>query len=191
MTNPLLVIVSGPPGAGKTTIARELGPALGLPVIRKDDIKESLFGSLGWSDRDWSRKLGAATWRLLFLLLDRFMEARAPVLIESNFDRNLHAEQLGELSRRHGFDLVEVHCTADVEVLARRYREREASGNRHPGHEGAGYSPDDDHFVVEIAKRDHVPLGVARLTIQLDTTDLEQVDLNAIVKTIGEELDGS
>jgi predicted kinase len=187
----VLVIVSGPPGAGKTTVAQRVGPALKLPVIAKDDIKESLFESLGWSDREWSRKVGAATWFLLFLVLRRLMEAGTSVLIESNFDRRLHAEQLREMSETFGFDVIEVHCTADVETLAQRYRERQMSGERHPGHEGAGYAPDDEGFVVEIAKRDHVPLGIARLTLEVDTTAGEQVDLDGIVTTIGEAIDGA
>lgn len=188
---PLLVIVSGPPGAGKTTLARRLGPVLGTPVIAKDDIKESLFASLGWSDRAWSRKLGSATWGLLFLLVDRFMEAGTSVLLESNFDRGLHAEHLSELARRHGAVLAEVHCTADVETLSRRYRERETSGERHPGHEGVGYKHDDAGFAAEIAERRHVPLGVATVTVEVDTTSPEQVILDDIVARIREAQSGS
>jgi tRNA uridine 5-carbamoylmethylation protein Kti12 len=37
-----LVIVGGAPATGKTTLAHELGRSLELPVITKDDVKESL-----------------------------------------------------------------------------------------------------------------------------------------------------
>ncbi len=37
------VVVSGPPASGKTTLARAIAPALGLPLIAKDTIKEALM----------------------------------------------------------------------------------------------------------------------------------------------------
>jgi adenylate kinase family enzyme len=39
---PLLLIVTGPPGVGKTTVAEALAPRLGLPLLAKDDLKETL-----------------------------------------------------------------------------------------------------------------------------------------------------
>ncbi|MBF8186037.1 AAA family ATPase [Nonomuraea sp. K274] len=60
----LVVLVNGLPGAGKTTVARGLGRALGLPVFSKDDLKETLADMLerpgGVGEREWSRRLGAA-----------------------------------------------------------------------------------------------------------------------------------
>ena len=58
MTRPLLIVVTGAPCAGKTTLARRIAETFRLPLIAKDDIKESLFDSLGWKDREWSKQLG-------------------------------------------------------------------------------------------------------------------------------------
>ena len=51
------VVVSGLPGSGKTTLGRRLAPALGLPLIDKDDILERLFDTKGVGDTAWRRAL--------------------------------------------------------------------------------------------------------------------------------------
>ena len=64
-----VVLVTGIPGAGTTTVSRALSKALMLPLLSKDAIKESLFDELGVKDREWSLQLGAAANRAVWSLL--------------------------------------------------------------------------------------------------------------------------
>jgi predicted kinase len=45
-----LVLVTGPPASGKTSLAQPLARHLGRPLLGKDTIKEALFDSLGTGD---------------------------------------------------------------------------------------------------------------------------------------------
>jgi hypothetical protein len=55
-----LIVVSGAPGTGKSTIAAALGAALRFPVLSLDPIKEALADVLGLGGEDWSNQVGDA-----------------------------------------------------------------------------------------------------------------------------------
>ncbi|HXZ65727.1 MAG TPA: AAA family ATPase [Streptosporangiaceae bacterium] len=119
--------MSGPPGAGKTTLAVPLAAELGFALLAKDRIKETLYDALGLdADLAWSRRLGAASMELLWALA---ADAPAAVL-EANFwpDDPRH----GERARALGARIVEVHCSCPVEECLRRYAAR--AGSRHAVH---------------------------------------------------------
>ncbi len=155
---PLLVVVTGPPAAGKTTIAREVAARLRLPLIAKDTIKEALFDGLGTGDLAWSQRLGEATYLTMLALAEEAVGAGASVVLEANFIRGGEA-RLAALRAR----FVQVHCSAPLEVLVERYGSRE----RHPGHI--------DSKRIE-ALRDaietgrHEPLDLPGETLRIDTT---------------------
>src|ERR1051325_9463166 len=82
---PLLVVVTGAPGSGKTRVAQAVAAELALPLLAKDDIKEPLFDTLGAGDRDWSRRLGAPTYEVLSALARRLLASGASCIVESTF----------------------------------------------------------------------------------------------------------
>jgi predicted kinase len=183
---PPLVIVTGPPASGKTTLGRTLATRLAMPFLYKDGIKETLFDALGWSGREWSRKLGVATYALLFHLLEMELAAGRSLVVESNFDAERAGPSFLALRDRYGFRPVQVCCVADGAVLLERFRSRVTSGERHPGHDELANMLELEPILLR-GRLDPLPLDGP--IIEVDTTDLAHVDATAIFHEVSSALD--
>jgi predicted kinase len=166
-----VVLVSGAPGSGKTTLAIPLAAQLRLPLLSKDVIKEQLFDTLGVGNGDalsWSRSLGAASMELIWTLARYFPEA----VLEANFRPRSSYEQsrILELSDR----VVEVNCVCPPEVASKRYAARARSGRQHPTHVQRDLREDFD------AEYD-IPIGIGTV-INVDTT--RTVDVPSLAREI-------
>lgn len=170
----VLVVITGAPGTGKTTLGRRIGRELGLPVFFKDSIKERLFDRLGWSDLAWSRKLGVASIALLFDIAEAELAAGRSLVIESNFRPEYDTRQVVDLLRRCPGEPFQIFCDAAPDVLLRRFRERWDSGTRHQGHiENEQF----ESFAATHLNGAYTPLAIGGTLITLDTSDFARLDL--------------
>jgi predicted kinase len=171
-STPLLVVVTGMPAAGKSTLAGELSRALSLPLIERDRIKEQLYETLGAGDTEWSSRLGAAAFALLFDLAAVLLEAGRSAILEANFFRGDAERQFAALPEHR---VVQLHCSAPLDLLVERYTTR----RRHHGHH-------DDEKVHLLQERfdggTHEPLDLAGELIRVDTS--QPVDTTAIVDRV-------
>jgi predicted kinase len=169
------------PGAGKSTLARRLASSACLPVLDRDDFKDVMFDVLGWSDRDWSRRVGAASFDLLFLLMRRLLEGNASFIAETNFG----PRELPSLEPiRASFEArwVEVFVVADPTICAERMAARRRSGNRHPGHNPGGDLASD--YLPGLTWKEWCPVGLADRLVAIDTTDDREPSLEAVLEAL-------
>jgi predicted kinase len=180
MTEPHLIVVAGPPAAGKTALAHRIAGALRLPLICKDTIKEALYDHLGVGDRAWSQQLGYAIVQCMYALAGDILCAGASIVIESTF---IHRDTPGELQAlldQTGARLSVVYCYATPEVLNERFNAR-AAAERHRGHQDPATTTPETFAGGDHLSRPDYP---GRF-IPVDTTDFGAVSLVDILGQLG------
>ena len=130
---PLLLVVTGPPASGKTSAARALAEELGLAIVSKDALKETLYETIG-SGEALEERLDAAALALLFAVAGMQLDAGVSVLAESNFDAGADTAPFRRLCADRDVRLVQVHIGGDPDALADGFAARARAGDRHPGH---------------------------------------------------------
>jgi len=130
-----VLLVTGLPAAGKTTLAMLLARRWSVPLLGKDSIKEPLLDVLGAADATASRRLSEASFAVLFALARELVAAGTSLVLEGNFRPAEHASAARALSRT--VECAQVLCLCEEPERIRRLRARASDANRHAGHRDA------------------------------------------------------
>jgi len=181
MKQPVLIIVSGPPSSGKTTLAKNIAQKFNLPLITKDNLKEILFDTVGWKDRAWSQKIGSASFALIHYFLDSLIPTGQSLIIEGNFKTEFESQHLSPRLDKYNYRAVQIMCQCDGQVLFERFKKRSESGNRHPGHCDTGNY---DELKESLLLGKYPPLDIKSKIIIFDSTDLNNLNYDQIFDQI-------
>ena len=177
-----LIIISGPPASGKSTLARNIRKEFGFPVFSADSLKEILFDDLGTQKpkTDKRQAIGKASFDLLYHTMETCVSSGTVAIFEAHFYPPWSEKRLKEII--FGTDTFYIHCTAENAVIERRFRERASSAARHPGHRDSELIQYDT-FPELLFESDFRPdIGAPVHTV--DTTDLESLDLTGLMTEI-------
>ncbi len=181
-----IILISGAPCTGKTTLSRLLSPALKIPLISKDGMKEAMFDALQFDTMqdegpNLSKKLGASTSELLYYLIEQHLKVMQPLIVESNFDNKFASPPLRQLQSSYEVSYIEVHCEADTETLVERYLKRAQDGSRHPSHFDQERA---ESYQLRLQDEAWKPLEIDAHLLVVDTTDFTQVNFESILQDV-------
>lgn len=177
VAGPTLVVVTGPAGTGKTTLAHGLSRSIGCPALCRDEIKEGMVHAAGGAfEASAGDELTRRTLPVFFGAVRYLLEAGVTVVAEAAFQDHLwraHLEPMAGLAR-----LRIVRCTTDPATAHGRVVGRLPRG----AHADGSLAGADDYLRYH---REFVPVSMDAATIDVDTSDGYRPSLETIVGWIG------
>ncbi len=123
---PALILLNGPPAAGKSTLARRFAAEQPLSLCLDVDVVRSLLG--GWLENPEAS--GAAARALALVMAREHLGAGHDVVVPQLLARPQLAEQLESLAGEVGADFVEVVLDLEPQAMLARFTARTRAGSR-------------------------------------------------------------
>jgi predicted kinase len=181
--HPSLIVVTGRPGSGKTSLAHALARAVRCPAICRDEIKEGFVNTAGQSS-EIAKPGDDVAWRVyetFFDTLTLLLSRRITLVAEAAFQHKLWAPKLQPLR-----DIARIRivvCAVDPELARARHIERgRADPARERFHDDRALQAAwESQRERELPIEDYDPPHLDVPTLTVDTSDGYRPAFEAIV----------
>jgi hypothetical protein len=167
----MLVLITGLPGTGKSTLAMHLARRLRATVLRTDVIRKQLFPQPKYTEEE--KEL---VYKVTFLIAEYLLRAGKNVILDGTFYKRSLRQRVYQLARAVKTKLIIVECGAPEAVVKQRMEARAKKKN----------IPTDADFEVYKKIRDQFePLQRPRVIV--DTSNPLEENLSEIMRYIAKK----
>jgi predicted kinase len=168
MKKPLLVVVTGRPGSGKTTLAHTLSNKIGCPAICRDEIKEGFVNTMKSSHESLGKEINQAIYGTFFEIVEFLLTRQITLVAEAAFQHHLWTPPLERLSQISEIKII--ICMVEPYLARSRFVQRGLSDpNRLRFHGDWGVRAAQEG--IELPPGDYNPPLLPIPTLEVDTSN--------------------
>ena len=181
MNKPLLVVVTGRPASGKTTLAHILSKEIKCPLLSRDELKEGYINTL---DIEHDRLDNSVAWHIynsFFEAMDLLISKNISVIVEAAFQNKLWKPKLLNLSDKAEIKII--ICNTSPDIAKTRFASRllnDPDRNRFHGDKFMNSVKEQDRLMTE----HYEPVNIDAPTLEVDTTENYNPGLGEIISFI-------
>ena len=94
---PKCVIVTGRPGAGKTTLSKELAQRLWMPFVSRDEIKEGYVNTFGLPHDQLPSETNRVVSDFFFEVVNQYLTNKVSVIIEAELQHGIWEAKMPDI----------------------------------------------------------------------------------------------
>ncbi len=184
MNKPLLVIVTGRPASGKTTLAHILAKEIKCPLISRDEIKQGYINTVGVLHSQLDDSVALDIYEAFFEVIDLFISKGISIIAEAAFQDKLWKPKLLMLLPKAEIKII--ICKTTPELTKSRFIKRLAGDpdrDKFHGDKSASIEAEPGSLLTGV----YEPIHMDTPTLQVDTTDSYNPDIEKIIRFIKDE----
>jgi adenylate kinase family enzyme len=174
MNKPLLLVVTGRPASGKTTLSHLLAKALKCPLLSRDELKEGYVNTLDMPHHQLDDSAAWHIYETFFAAIELLIEKNISLIIEAAFQDKLWKQKLPALAEKARIKVI--ICNPPLYLAQQRFTQRLLTDPERERFHGDG----------SFAKT-YEPLSMNVPTLEIDTTQEYHPDLTHIVQFLQEK----
>lgn len=122
MKKPLLIIITGRPASGKTTLSHLLAKEIRCPLLSRDEFKEGYVNTVGLAHHELNDEVNWDIYETFFQAIDLFISKNISIIIEAAFQHKLWEPKLTNFLNRSEVRIIV--CKIPLELAKKRFSNR-------------------------------------------------------------------
>jgi predicted kinase len=181
MNIPLLVVVTGRPASGKTTLAHILTKELKCPLLSRDELKEGYVNTIGLEHNQLDNSVTWHIYDTFFEAIELLISKGISIIVEAAFQDNLWRPKLLKLLGKA--EIRVILCKTSPALAKARFANRLLDDPRREiFHGDKSFDLENEENVLMTENYEAVHIDVP--TLQVDTTKNYQPTIDLIITFI-------